>query len=268
MKNKDKRLKSGFPIFDLLTGGYPTGTFTVIRTLGGDLGKESLQRFIERQTLRLALPEPRGMGRTVLFLSLGMDSETAAKGLSIECTSLGNPGDIFRAGIMISSLEKEGKPREEIQSELVRAVREHAGRADCVVIDDIGRAVDGDASGSRYLQEQLSVEAARLGVAILVTDYDNAWDTTWDPGHGYDGYMKIEIVSDVHDKTQADVRFGKSRVTIDDVFDDCGNAGIEMVRIMMERRRDGEVRVNDEIDALALSAAVLVEQLNQKIKGK
>ena len=272
MKNNKKqtaRMKSGFVIFDLLTGGYPAGTVTVLRTIGGDIDEACLQRFMERQVLRMSLPEPCGMNKSVLLLSLGMDSETVAKSLFLE-NNLYSHGPIMKANLMVSSSQNiEQKSLKAVREDILSTIREYVSdsKCDCVVIDDIGKALPAaiDSEVGLDFSADLAALAIDAGVTIIVTDYENKWETPWDMTGDYTGCMDICVNEDVRGRTQMEVHSGKTAVTIEDVYGVETEAGLEMLRMMMEKRKNADKEpfaVNDEAEALALSAALLVEKIN------
>ena len=269
-------MRSGFPSIDLFVGGYPVGAYVVFKTLGGEVEQDALQRFVERQILRLSLPAPTGLGKRVLLLSAGMCEEEVGRSLLMTAGQMERSGVLAKASLYVSCLGKErmAQSPEGAVDGLLKDLEKYitATNYDCVVIDDIGKVLPTADAGDegKVLSDRLSELAERAETVVIVTDYENTWDNPWDKEKGCDGYAEVLVNEDVHGRTQAEVCMGRSKVVIEDINGDMSNIGLELVGMVMEQRRGNsktDVPAGDEVAALALSAAVLVERINELLKG-
>lgn len=281
-------IQSGFPLLDLLTGGYRPGTLTAVRYLGHEDQAEILQDFIERQAYNLAStkgPHPR----KTLLVTLQMNEQEIVKSLFLNKGLRKESGDETLLKTANKSLLIAATDREEPFPKLGTLLK-NLGKwiadtgAGALILDaaDLILTHDekpcGDAvsrtirtavreNASRMLETGLLETAKRYGIPVILSDYDNVL-AIHPLGDGT--VTDIELTQDVEGATQAFVTDGRRSFTVRRLYHGEESAGGELILSALSHyAKHGEFPpACDRIQQLANAGAAVALQIDSLIGNK
>ena len=279
MNNEITRIPSGFPMLDILTGGYPEKGLVIARYLGHEMQAEILQEFMERQALNLALKESP-QSRKTLLCSLQMSTEETAKDIGMNfARSDKDRKELLQSRLFITGQEKdEAIPTSEVflknisrhirknkfQALIIDAIdtlfpREHGNGAISKAINEGFRDIE-----SKNILAGLERIRTEFRIPVIVTDYGNKLITT--PREK--DVIEIELVEDINGTTQANVSIGTELIKVEDLFGIPQHVGTELIRYAISHY-DRYLRFpesTDRIQALANAGAAIAMQIDDLYK--
>ena len=265
MKDKIESIQSGFPMLDLLAGGYPLGSVVVARYLGNEFQADILQDFMERQALNFALRS--GFGKKVLLITFQMDEETAAR--SFLERKHAPVSEIVKSGLYIIAREKgRALPSPGFFLKTLGGYLEN-GSYDAVIVDAIDEIVPKDperqSAVSAELLEGIFELTAMKCIPVIVTDYANVWDTDHIK---YKDVCELELNEDVNGKVQASFFRDGRMVAIEDLFSVPESLGIGLVGAAVSRYRETGLlpEASDQLTALVNAGAAIICEIDKLLK--
>lgn len=291
MSKDTARIPSGFPMLDILTGGYPATGIVIARYLGHEMQAEILQDFMERQAFNFALKKSMPCRKT-LMTTLQMSQEELlatikdklAESVTIrgEQVDIETLADILTSQLYISTLEKDQPlPTADVYIEyLEKYVAEM--NIEALVVDAIDLLIpERKACGnpvtnaiengfSNIVSEKL--ENGLLGIAekhripVIVTDYENRFMTV---SQLSDGIMQLELNQDVNGTVQATASTASGLTRIEDLFGIPEHLGAELVRAAVSHYNQygSFPESTDRVQALANAGAAIVLQIDDLLKS-
>ena len=265
MKDKTESIQSGFPMLDLLAGGYPLGSVVVARYLGNEFQADILQQFMEKQALNFALRS--GFGKKVLLITFQMDEETAARSF-LDCKHA-PVNEIVKSGLYLVARDKgRALPSPGFFLKTLGNYLEK-GSYDAVIIDAIDEIVPRDSER----QDAVSVEllegifglTAMKDIPVIVTDYANVWETD----HvRHKNVCELEMNEDVNVRVQASFFHDGRVVAIEDLFTVPESLGINLVGAAVSRYRETGLlpEAVDQLTALVNAGAAIVFEIDKLLK--
>ena len=221
MKNEtNNTVPSGFSAMDINIGGYRKGTVTALRIIGNIAEQDMLRTFVCRQALKLSLRNGQPAVPTLL-ISLKADEEQVTKDILTSNRNI-SPEDIMHASLDISSKDQRiFSYSEQFEKSVKHALNTNvnAGKYEVIILDGIDELFsnkDDEYEHGLKVFNDLSRLVKGKDIALIVTDYNNVWET---PKTVDGDYTEIELNLDVLDRTQALIYSGKERFVIEDVYD-------------------------------------------------
>lgn len=260
------RTPSGFPMLDLLTGGYPTGSIVAARYLGNELQAEIVQAYMERQAIAFALSNGKPGMKTLLVTLQMTENETAR---SLFMGKYVPTETLVQASLHISALDERKKVPDPgvFLSELEDNIRKL--RPQALIIDAIDNLIPKDDPATREAVSEMLLSALfaiieRNPVPVIVTDYENRWEAT---GYREPRIVDIELNEDAYGTVQAAIHEGERKTVIENLFGVPESPGLEIVRAII--RSEGYLPpagLKDEVPILAGAAAIAIRHIDKLLK--
>ena len=265
MGNKTtNRIPSGFPMLDLMAGGYHSGEMTVVRFLGHEFDAEIVQHFIERQAMNFAMA---AMNIPTLFVSFQMSDIDITRSMMMDkYISLEK---LAHSKIYIHG-RKKTKPVPSVH-ELETYLKEYIPKYEikALIIDGIENIIPGvlddRESISRTIVLMLQRIASVFGLPVIVSDYDNVLEAT---AKDFPNLIEITLNHDINDRTQATIDRGNgSDILIEDIYAEKQSVGIELVRSTAEYYLSNGClpEATDEFQSLINAAATIVCRIDKML---
>lgn len=260
-------IPSGFPMLDLLAGGYPKGKVIGVRYIGNEFQAGILAEYMERQAVNLALRQ--GTDRNVLLYTLVMDEKDLVT--SLLKGEYASVPELISSRLIVQTIDKGRKlpTPEEFHENLKKVIDEYSIGA--VIIDGIDELIPDDVHNqnaiSAELLETLFELAAARDILTIVTDYGNVWEASHSE---YPFVAEIELNEDVNGRTQGIFYSGKTRTVIEDLFHSPDSIGIELVRSALEyKRSNGRLpEAGDEFQDMVNAGATIISLIDQSLNTR
>lgn len=256
-------IPSGFPILDMLTGGYTRGNVIIVR---GNVRPRIIRIFMEKQALNYSLSR-NTCRRSTLLLSAGMDENRLAYSFVRNNTDVPLE-EIFEGSLYVRTYEeKDGKETGEL---ILRDIANDAALYEALIIDSVEEIIPGDRKRRSVVSQRLLdalLPLAAKGVPVIVTDYTGAWEASVSNGSRV---TELFINEDVYGTVQVLFREGERNIVIDNLYQDSNRQAMELIRSTLEGRKlNGYYpQSNDELTTLVNAGAAVVEQIERILNNQ
>ena len=260
-----KTIPSGFPIIDLLTGGYPAGELVVVRFIDNEFNGDMAQDFLLRQALNLAA------SRKTLLTSLSMNAEEIARSYALMGKDVINEITGTDPKLYISDQDdyKKLPGIRDLVHDLKKFIAEK--KMEAIFIDAIDEIIPDDPSDdatSVSIFSYLRNLARETRTVVFVTDYDNKLETHPEGLKVERNLTEIELNKDVNDIVQAHIHREGKHWVINNLYPNPEDIAFELVRSVC---KDTEARCfnapSDKVSCLAVSAAMLINELKKELSN-
>ena len=258
-----KTIPSGFPIIDLLTGGYPAGELVVVRFIDNEFNGEMAQEFLLRQALNLAA------SRKTLLTSLSMNTMEIARSYALMGKDVINEITGTDPKLYISDQDDyESLPGiRDLIHDLKEFITEK--KMEAVFIDAIDEIVTDDPFDNATpvsIFSRLRDLARETNTVVFVTDYDNKLETHPDDLKIERNLTEIELNYDVNNIVQANIHREGKHWVVNNLYPDPEDVAFELVRSACRETEAGHFQVpSDKVSCLAVSAAMLINELKKEL---
>ena len=260
---KPETIPSGFPILDMLTGGYTRSNVIIVR---GEVRPMIIRMFMERQALNYSLNRNAGKRKTLL-LSCRLNEKRLA--YSFVRNNLDVPLDeIFDGDLYVRTYEERGK--KSVSDLLFDDIAGVAGRYGALVIDSVDTVIPEDKKGRSVVSQRLLdslLPVAAKGIPVIVTDYTGIWEASVSNGSRV---TELFLNEDVYGTVQVLFREGERNIVIDNLYQDANRQAMELIRSALEGRKlNGHYpQSNDELTSLVNAGAAVVEQIERILNNQ
>ena len=260
---KPETIPSGFPILDMLTGGYTRGNVIIVR---GEVRPMIIRMFMERQALNYSLNRNAGKRKTLL-LSCRLNEKRLA--YSFVRNNLDVPLDeIFDGDLYVRTYEEREK--KSVSDLLFDDIADVAGRYGALVIDSVDTVIPEDKKGRSVVSQRLLdslLSVAAKGIPVIVTDYTGIWEASVSNGSRV---TELFLNEDVYGTVQVLFREGERNTVIDNLYQDANRQAMELIRSALEGRKlNGHYpQSNDELTSLVNAGAAVVEQIERILNNQ
>ncbi len=258
-----KTIPSGFPIIDLLTGGYPAGELVVVRFIDNEFNGEMAQEFLLRQALNLAA------SRKTLLTSLSMNTMEIARSYALMGKDVINEITGTDPKLYISD-QDDYKSLPGIR-ELIHNLKEFITekKMEAVFIDSIDEIITDDPFDNATpvsIFSRLRDLARETNTVVFVTDYDNKLETHPDGLKIERNLTEIELNYDVNNTVQANIHREGKHWVVNNLYPNPEDIAFELVRSACKDTEAGHFQVpSDKVSCLAVSAAMLINELKKEL---
>ena len=253
----DKRtIVSGFPIIDILTGGYATGEIVMVKVNEHMRYGDAAEHFILHQAIKITSAKT---DQDTILTSFNLEWEKIKKKLDkIEPYS----ATYSKLYIHQRDTEEDLPTAKQLAKSLMRSIKRN--NISVVIIDSVDDLlIFGDEDPKVLIQELLNV-CKKTNVLIIISDYSSSIEERDLP----EDITIIELNYDINLNIQAKITRQKNQTVIEHLYPDNEDLSLELVRTACKDTQNGRGAISkDKMNNLVYAASVIVNEIKKEMTG-